>query len=99
MKWLLGVGMAVLHIATGASSEKIYLTPDQVYVGAEGILVDLQGDLHSVRGLFRDSQGLHVMSQELVDEHTFSWTCPRGHSSPGGTGMCNDPDCPFRKRQ
>lgn len=98
MKWLLTVGIASLCFGSAVCNEKLYVTPDQVHVSNQAILINILGNLYPVSGLFRDGQGLHVMAKELTEEHTFSWTCPRGHSSPDGSGMCANPKCDFRKR-
>jgi hypothetical protein len=98
MKWLLTTGISLFCFGLGICSEKLYVTPDQVEIGTHQILINIQGQLHPVNGLFQDAQGLHVMANEIVNEHTFSWTCPRGHFSPRGTGMCNEPGCPFGKK-
>jgi hypothetical protein len=98
VKKLLVLAVTVFCYNTGVSNDKIYVSRDQVQVGNDEILINILGNIYPVSGLFRDAQGLHVMAKDLADQHTFSWTCPKGHYSPGGTGMCDVSDCPFRKR-
>ena len=99
MKWLLMLGITFFYLGSGICSEneKIYVSPEQVYVGSEGIQVNFLGKLFQVNGLFRDHQGLHVRASEVIDEQTFSWTCPYGHPSDG-SGRCTTANCPFQKK-
>ncbi len=98
MKSLLMCCFAISCLAsTENTSEKFYVDPEQVYVGNEGILINLLGNLYPVNGLFRNSRGLHVMVNEIMDER-IGYTCPLGHPSLDGSGMCSNSDCPFRKR-
>ncbi len=104
MKWSILCGLAVCCLASTIcgvnlpEKEKLYVKMDQVIVKEDSILINLSGNLYPVTGLYKDSQGLHVMAKEVVDDHTFSWTCPLGHSSPDGSGMCRRPQCPFEKK-
>lgn len=81
------------------SDEKLYIEPEQVKVEKDNILVNFLGSPLLVSGIHVDSQGLHVLVSEIRDEHTFSNTCPFGHYSPDGSGMCQREGCPFQKKK
>ncbi len=98
MKWLVIFGITFFCLGTGVCNQKVYITPDQVHIRNEGIFINFLGNLYSVNRLSNDTQGLHVMANEMIDHHSFSWTCPKGHPSDG-TGQCNYPGCQFGKRE
>jgi hypothetical protein len=81
------------------SEAKVYVEPEQVSVGQEGIFINLMGNIYPVNGLYRNAQGLHVLASEIRNSHTFSNACPYGHYSPDGSGMCNRDGCPFKKNK
>ncbi len=41
---------------------------------------------------------LSLLGSSFCFDARFSYTCPRGHASLNGSGMCNQADCPFRRR-
>lgn len=102
MKKLLVVMMA-LGFATSLKADipggRLYIEPEQIRVERDSICVNFQGTPFLVSGIHVDVQGLHVLSNEILDQHTFSNTCPLGHYSPGGSGMCNRDGCPFQKKK
>lgn len=80
------------------NQEKVYLHPDQIVIRENEIFIHLKGNVYSVNGIFRDENGLYISSKNIVNEHSFSWTCPLGHPSPDGSGMCNRSNCQFEKK-
>lgn len=93
MKWFVVYTFTFFFLNTAVCAEKLYVSPDQVHVGNEGILVHIQGNLLPVNGIFRDAQGLHC----FVDGHHSSTTCPLGHPSEDGSGLCENEECEFSK--
>lgn len=72
--------------------EKIYLKPNQIRIDEHGIFVDLPNRAVSVTGIHRDGNGIYV----LASEYRLS-RCPRGHYSPDGDGLCDEPGCPYNR--
>jgi len=72
VKKLLVIALAIFSTVTVFSNDKIYVSPAQVHIGTEAILINIEGSLYPVRGLFRDAQGLHVLANEVIDQNTFS---------------------------
>ena len=74
--------------------EKIYLKPNQIRIDERGIFVGLSNSNQAVTvtGIHRDGNGLYV----LASEYKLS-RCPRGHYSPDGDGLCDEPGCPYNR--
>src|SRR5690606_5143349 len=87
-----------IALNAGITENKIYLEPEQVKIEKGNIYVNILGVLLPASGLHADLQGLHVFATEIIDQNTFSNTCPFGHYSPDASGMCNRDGCPFQKK-
>ncbi len=95
----IAIFILITSLKAESSTGKLYIEPEQVRVEKNQLTIQLLGNIIPVTGIYTDEQGLHVLTSEILDQHTFSYTCPLGHSSPDGSGMCNQQGCPFQKNK
>jgi hypothetical protein len=79
-------------------TEKLYVTADQLWIDENGMFVNLAGNVQPITAIFRDTMGLYVTSNDLIDDNwTPQYQCPNGHPSPHGDGKCNQKKagCPY----
>jgi hypothetical protein len=88
-----------LCIFSGLSAEefarhekKIYLNSNQVQIDKDEIFVNLSNQFVSVERIHRDRNGIYI----LTSDYRLS-RCPKGHYSPDGDGLCNQPGCPYNR--
>ena len=93
MLWLGLVCFSNIFAAQEISKEsKIYIQPNQIQIEHDGMFVVFPTQSVDVSAIHRDAIGIYVMQSEYRLSR-----CPRGHKSPDGDGLCDEPGCPYNR--
>ena len=75
------------------AAQKVYLSPDQIFLTDHGIEVDVNGSLFTVRSLGSDEGGIYSEDFRVPPG---TWQCPRCcHLNSFFHWSCQNPECTY----
>ena len=85
---LFGMMIAAFSLFCGEVTEKVRVSPKDVYLDGQDIFVRVNGELFPVNSICRDSEGFYARLAYEAQNYGFKWLCDCGTWNFGSDDVC-----------